>query len=133
MTARGMDVQELKAIRCSLRNEQVDANMNAKLDTVIMQPLASLVLGSYTSSLEADGTEVLSNPDVTIRVPPSCVKWKVEPVRPTGPLAMPLVRQQTLLLVCAILNGNSRPSHISCDADNLLQSMLDDAALPCSS
>lgn len=123
-----MDPNDLKAIQCALMNEQIEASLNAELDTAIMQPLASLVLGSYTTVVEADGTEVFSNNCVTIRVPPSCVKWNIEPVRPTGPLTLPLVRQQALRLVCAILNGASRPSHISRDADELLQSMLDDPA-----
>lgn len=119
-------MQDLKSIRCALRNEQLEAAMNAELSASIEQPLASLVLGSYTCSVEADGTEVLSNGNVTVRVPPSCVHWHVNRVRPTGPLSMCPVRQQVLQLVCAVLGGNPRPSHVSREADEMLQCMLSD-------
>lgn len=107
-----------------LREEVLEAEINLELHNAIRQPLAQLVQGSYTCSVDGDGTEVFENLDVTVRVPCTGVTWHRPPVVPTGPMSVPSLQLQVVPLIRSLLEGTPRPTGVHADADALLNTLL---------
>lgn len=96
------------------------------------RPLATLVLsGAFACAVEDDGTEVISDGRVTIRVPRSCVTWTGGTTTRTASsfTSSDVLRSRDgmILLVQSLLDGSPRPdpADLPDDADDSLYAMME--------